>query len=48
MNLVGELVITKGRLLQIASEYDISELKEAVAIMDKSITSLQDEIMQIR
>jgi len=48
MNLVGELVISKGRLLQIASEYDIPELKEAVAIMDKSITSLQDEIMQIR
>ncbi|WP_202319869.1 chemotaxis protein CheA [Archaeoglobus neptunius] len=48
MNLVGELVISKGRLLQIASEYNIPELKEAVAIMDKSITSLQDEIMQIR
>ncbi len=48
MNLVGELVISKGRLLQIATEYDIPELKEAVAIMDKSITSLQDEIMQIR
>ena len=48
MNLVGELVISKGRLLQIASEYDIPELKEAVTIMDKSITSLQDEIMQIR
>lgn len=48
MNLVGELVISKGRLLQIASEYDIPELKEAVSIMDKSITSLQDEIMQIR
>ena len=48
MNLVGELVIGKGRLLQIAADYDIPELKEAVAIMDKSITSLQDEIMQIR
>ncbi len=48
MNLVGELVISKGRLLQIASEYDIPELKEAVSIMDKSITSLQDEVMQIR
>lgn len=48
MNLVGELVISKGRLLQIASDYDIPELKEAVAIMDKSITSLQDEIMRIR
>ena len=48
MNLVGELVISKGRLLQIATEYDIPELKEAVSIMDKSITSVQDEIMQRR
>lgn len=48
MNLVGELVISKGRLLQIATEHEIPELKEAVSIMDKSITSLQDEIMRIR
>jgi len=48
MNLVGELVISKGRLLQIASDYNIPELKEAVSIMDKSITSLQDEIMRLR
>ncbi len=48
MNLVGELVICKGRLLQIAQEYDIPELREAVSIMDKSIISLQDEIMRIR
>jgi len=48
MNLVGELVISKSRLLQIAIEYDIPELREAVSIMDKAITSLQDEIMQMR
>lgn len=48
MNLVGELVISKSRLLQIATEYDIPELREAVSIMDKAITSLQDEIMQMR
>ncbi len=48
MNLVGELVIGKGRLIQIAQNYDIPELKEAVSIMDKVITSLQDEIMRIR
>ncbi len=48
MNLVGELVISKGRLLQIAQQYDIPELREAISIMDKSITSLQDEIMRIR
>jgi len=48
MNLVGELVIGKGRLLQIAQSYDIPELKEAVSIMDKVITRLQDEILRIR
>jgi len=48
MNLVGELVISKSRLLQIATEYNIPELREAVSIMDKAITSLQDEIMQMR
>jgi len=48
MNLVGELVISKGRLLQISQHYNISELREAVNIMDKSITNLQDEIMRIR
>ena len=48
MNLVGELVISKSRLLQIAAEYDIPELREAVTIMDKAITSLQDEVMQMR
>lgn len=48
MNLVGELVISKSRLLQISQQYNIPELKEAVSIMDKSITSLQDEVMRIR
>ena len=48
MNLVGELVIGKGRLIQIAQSYDIPELKEAVSIMDKVITRLQDEILRIR
>ncbi|MDI9645659.1 MAG: chemotaxis protein CheA [Archaeoglobales archaeon] len=48
MNLVGELVIGKGRLLQIASQYDIAELKEAVSILDRAITNLQDEVMRIR
>jgi len=48
MNLVGELVISKGRLIQIAQDYDIPELKEAVSIVDKCITSLQDEIMRLR
>ncbi|MCQ1535947.1 chemotaxis protein CheA [Methanosarcina sp. KYL-1] len=48
MNLVGELVINKGRLLQISQEYNLPELEEATATLDKSISSLQDEVMRIR
>ncbi|MDK2795654.1 MAG: two-component system, chemotaxis family, sensor kinase CheA [Archaeoglobaceae archaeon] len=48
MNLIGELVIIKGRLLQISGKYEIPELSEAVSIMEKSITSLQDEVMKVR
>ncbi|WP_135607206.1 chemotaxis protein CheW [Methanococcoides methylutens] len=48
MNLVGELVINKGCLLQISQEHRIPELEEATAILDKSITSLQDEVMMMR
>ncbi|MEM2727088.1 MAG: chemotaxis protein CheA [Archaeoglobaceae archaeon] len=48
MNLIGELVIIKGRLLQIAGKYSIQELSETINIMEKSITSLQDEVMKVR
>ena len=48
MNLVGELVINKGRLFQISQEYDISDLEEASSSLEKSISSLQDEVMRIR
>ncbi len=48
MNLVGELVINKGRLLQISQQYNIPELKEATGTLDKSISSLQDEVMRTR
>lgn len=48
MNLIGELVIIKGRLLQISGKYEIPELSEAINIMEKSITSLQDEVMKVR
>ncbi|MCS7118478.1 MAG: chemotaxis protein CheA [Archaeoglobaceae archaeon] len=48
MNLIGELVIIKSRLLQIASKHNIQELSEAINIMDKSITNLQDEVMKVR
>ncbi|MCX8172715.1 MAG: chemotaxis protein CheA [Archaeoglobaceae archaeon] len=48
MNLIGELVIIKGRLLQISGKYEISELTEAINILEKSVTSLQDEVMKLR
>jgi two-component system, chemotaxis family, sensor kinase CheA len=48
MNLVGELVINKGRLLQISRQHNIPELKEATDTLDKSISSLQDEVMRTR
>lgn len=48
MNLIGELVIIRGRLLQIASKYNVAELSEAINIMDKSVTRLQDEVMKLR
>jgi len=48
MNIIGELVIIRGRLLQISSKYEIPELSEAIGIMEKSITSLQDEVMKLR
>ncbi len=48
MNLVGELVINKGRLLQISQKYRIPELEEATGSLDKSISSLQDEVMRTR
>ena len=48
MNLVGELVINKGRLLQISQKYSIPELEEATGSLDKSISSLQDEVMRTR
>ncbi|HII80923.1 MAG TPA: chemotaxis protein CheA [Methanosarcina sp.] len=48
MNLVGELVINKGRLLQISQKYNLPELGEATGTLDKSISSLQDEVMRIR
>lgn len=48
MNLVGELVINKGRLLQISQQHSIPELKEATGTLDKSISSLQNEVMRTR
>ncbi len=48
MNLVGELVINRTRLTEIASSYNISELKETLAQTARLSTDLQDEVMKTR
>ncbi len=48
MNLIGELVISKGRLGQIASENDIDDLSDAINIFDRLTSELQEKIMNIR
>jgi len=48
MNIIGELVISKGRLSQIGKEYNIRELNDALEGTGRSMTELQNEIMTIR
>jgi len=48
MNLVGELVITKGRLEQIAERLGDRELLETLSTLSRLLTELQDEIMEMR
>ncbi|OYT28106.1 chemotaxis protein CheA [Thermoplasmatales archaeon ex4572_165] len=48
MNLIGELVISKGRLGQIALDHNIDELSETINTFDRLTTELQDKIMNIR
>ncbi|MCD1294167.1 chemotaxis protein CheA [Methanocella sp. CWC-04] len=48
MNLVGELVISRGRLFQIGSKHGLIDLNETLTMVDRSITDLQNEIMRIR
>lgn len=48
MNLVGELVISRSRLVSIAEKYDIEELREAVSGVERLVSELQDEIMEMR
>lgn len=47
-NLVGELVINKITLSQIAKQYDLRELKEALAQFDRVTNELQDEVTEVR
>ena len=48
MNLIGELVITRGRLVQLAVTRDDPALTEAVAEASRLVSDLQDQIMASR
>jgi two-component system chemotaxis sensor kinase CheA len=48
MNLIGELVITRGRLLQIATGHDDPALADSVTQASRLIGDLRDEIMTSR
>ncbi len=48
MNLIGELVITRGRLAQIAGTISDEALDETVAQASRLVSDLQDEIMTSR
>jgi two-component system chemotaxis sensor kinase CheA len=48
MNLVGELVISRSRLASIAEKYDLEDLREAVAGVERLVSDLQEEIMEMR
>jgi two-component system chemotaxis sensor kinase CheA len=48
MNLIGELVIARGRLIELTSAQDESALTEAVADAGRLIGNLQEEIMTCR
>jgi len=48
MNLVEDLVINRGRLKQIADQHKIKEMDEAIAMVDRSVSELQNLMMIIR
>ena len=48
MNFVGELVISKIRLMQIAQTERVASLQEVLTHIDRLTTDLQDEVMQAR
>jgi len=48
MNLVGELVINRTRLTEIASGFEITELREALDQTARLTAELQDEVMKTR
>ena len=48
MNMVGELVIARGRLLELAARHEDPALEEAVAHAARLIGEMQDEVMLSR
>jgi len=48
MNLVEDLVINRGRLKQIADEHKIKEMDEAIGMVERSVSDLQNLMMNIR
>ncbi len=48
MNLVEDLVINRGRLKQISEKHKIKEMDEAISMVDRSVSELQNQMMIIR
>ncbi|WP_321508317.1 chemotaxis protein CheA [uncultured Methanoregula sp.] len=48
MNLVEDLVINRGRLKQIAEQHRIKEMDEAIGMVERSVSDLQNLMMIIR
>ncbi len=48
MNLIEDLVINRGRLKQIAAQHKIKEMDEAIGMVDRSVSELQNLMMNIR
>ena len=48
MNLVEDLVINRGRLKQIADQHQIKEMDEAIGMVERSVSDLQNLMMLIR
>lgn len=48
MNLVEDLVINRGRVIQIAQQFHMKELDETLSMIGRSVIDLQDLMMNIR
>jgi two-component system chemotaxis sensor kinase CheA len=48
MNLIEDLVINRGRITQIAKKYQIKELDETLSMVGRSVSDLQNLMMNIR